>query len=59
MLRIRAGKTPHFAVAQRRNAARAHGVRQQRHLADDVAGRDLGDQAGLLRCIALVVAEHA
>ena len=41
-------QSPNLAVAQRRDAAGALAFGQQRHLAHDVAGRDLGDQARLL-----------
>ncbi len=54
-----AGEPPHFAVAQRRDAARALAVRQQRHLAHDVAGRDLGHQDRLVGTVLLLVPEHA
>ncbi len=53
-------QAPDLAVAQRRDAARPLAVRQQRHLADDVAGRDLGNQCRpALGDIVLVMAEHA
>ena len=54
-----ARQPPDLAVAQRRDAARALAVRQQRHLADDVAGRDLGHQDRLLGAVLVLVAEHA
>jgi hypothetical protein len=53
-------QAPDLAVAQRRHAARALGVRQQRHLADNVAGRDLGDQRrAAFDRVVVVVTEHA
>ena len=54
-----AGEPPHFAVAQRGDAPRALAVRQQRHLAHDVAGRDLGHQDRFVGAVLLLVAEHA
>ncbi len=53
-----AGEPPDLAVAQCRDAARALAVGQQRHLADDVTRRDLGDQDRLVEDL-LLVAEHA
>ena len=44
---------------KRRDAARALAVRQQRHLAHDVAGRDLGHQDRLVGAVLVLVPEHA
>ena len=48
------GQPPDLAVAQRRDAARALALGQERHLADQIARRDLGDQhrlAGVARFV--------
>ena len=51
------GQPPDLAVAQRRHAAGTFALRQERHFADQIARRDLGDQHGLAGIAGLVMAK--